>query len=174
MDQQTTRNTPFRQAVLALGSNLGDPLIYLQNACAAIKHLPEVRFLKESNIYRTSPVGFSAQRDFLNAAVLIETTRSPETLLGMCLGIESAFGRQRSVPNGPRTLDLDLIAMEHTVCSSADLILPHPRFRERAFVCYPLKDLFPDEHCFGIPFGPLCFPEDQQVWKTGFSLSKNS
>jgi len=160
----------FRQVVLALGTNIGNKAENLQNTVDALSLLPNVKILKASNVYTTSPVGYANQDDFLNAVLLIQTTNSPEMLLGMCLGIEAVSGRRRLFQNGPRVIDIDLIAYEGKVCNTAELILPHTRFKERAFVCYPLADLFPGMSCLGIPFSLSEFP-GQKI--TGTSIQLN-
>lgn len=132
------------RAVLALGSNLGDREGYLTFAVSALSTLPQTTVLKESNRRETQPVGvpeaFSGML-FLNAALLIETMLSPEQLLEAALAIEAEAGRVRTVRNGPRPLDIDLILYEGVRCSSERLTLPHPRAHMRAFVLEPLQDL---------------------------------
>ena len=160
-------------AVIALGSNLGDSLQILQDAVKALARIPGIQVVKGSQIYRTAPVGYQDQDDFLNGAVLIRTILSPETLLGICLGIEAGFGRERRILNGPRTLDLDLIAMEDELRCDPVLTLPHPRYDQRAFVCFPLRDLFPAGDCLGLVFSHQTFP-GQIIQKTAFSLTDPS
>lgn len=132
------------RAVLALGTNMGDREENLKSAVQSMALLPETQILITSYIYETEPVGFLDQPLFLNAAAVIETSLSPRALLGACLGIEAAFGRVRRIKNGPRVLDIDLLAYENEISEDKELILPHPRIRERAFVLAPLFDLFPD------------------------------
>lgn len=141
------------RAVLSVGSNQGNSAEILQRAVAAIDLLPQTRVLQASRVYRTAPWGYLDQPDFLNAALLVETELSPCALLGACLGIEAAFKRVRTFPNAPRTLDIDLIIMQGVHMNTEELTLPHPRFRERAFVLAPLKDLFPNGVALGEPFG---------------------
>ena len=102
------------KAVIALGSNLEDRKKNILLTYEAIEKLPNTRILKKSNIYETEPWGFSEQGMFLNSCVLVETELSPKALLGACLGIEAAFGRVRTIKNGPRILDLDLICYENS------------------------------------------------------------
>ena len=128
-------------AYIALGTNLGNLEQNLNNAVAALDRVPGVQVTARSKRYKTEPVGYTEQPDFLNAAVRVETTRSPEALLGACLGIEAAMGRVRTVKNGPRVLDLDLLLYENETRSTAELILPHPRMLERTFVLQPLCDI---------------------------------
>ena len=105
-------------AYIALGTNLGNLEQNLNNAVAALDRVPGVQVTARSKRYKTEPVGYTEQPDFLNAAVRVETTRSPEALLGACLGIEAAMGRVRTVKNGPRVLDLDLLLYENETRSS--------------------------------------------------------
>ena len=98
--------------VVGLGSNLGDRLQNLQFAVDTLRLVPKTRVAAVSRVYETEPVGFTEQPDFLNAAVLLETDLSPKTVLGICLGIEAAAGRRRTIKDGPRILDLDVLLYE--------------------------------------------------------------
>lgn len=129
------------QAIIALGSNLGDRAGHLVAALRALDAPPAGRVLAVSPVYETAPVSDIAQPDFLNAVCALETTLPPEELLTVLLEIEARRGRVRSQPNGPRTLDLDLLFYENEERATPLLTLPHPRFAERAFVCAPLLDL---------------------------------
>lgn len=142
----------MRKAVLGLGSNLGDRLENLRGALQALGALPHTRLLASSPVYETEPVGYTAQPLFLNAAALVETGLSPHALLGACLGIEAAKGRVRTLANGPRVLDIDVLLMEGISLNEEELTLPHPRMGERAFVLAPLADLFPDGFPLGFDF----------------------
>lgn len=139
----------MRRAVLALGGNLGDRMEALRRAADALDALVDTRVEAVSNVYETDPVGYTDQPPFLNAALLVETGLSPHALLGACLGIEAALGRVRTIKNGPRTVDIDLLMMEGVTCGEAELTLPHPRMRQRAFVLIPMRDLFADLCVFG-------------------------
>ena len=130
-------------AYIALGSNLGGRLGYLQRAVDALVALPGTQVLAISQVYETDPVGCAAQGAFLNAAAGVRTELSVRALLGACLGIEAALGRRREAALGPRVIDLDLLEYGDTRCGSAELILPHPRMMERAFVLRPLCDICP-------------------------------
>lgn len=159
------------QVVLGLGSNMGDRLSFLQFALDALRRVPKVRLRAASHVYETAPVGYDDQPDFLNAAVLLETDLSPKTVLGLCLGIEAAAGRLRSVPNGPRVLDMDVLLYENIRSDSFELTLPHPAMTQRAFVLAPLGDLFPDGHAPGLRFGALLRDMDLSgVRKTALEL----
>ncbi|MDR2981399.1 MAG: 2-amino-4-hydroxy-6-hydroxymethyldihydropteridine diphosphokinase [Puniceicoccales bacterium] len=128
------------QAIIALGSNLGDRLRHFSNALMALNSA-ETQVISTSSIYETEPVGVVGQSLFLNAACAVNTILTPEELLERLLSIELANGRVRTTPNGPRTLDLDLLFFENEIRTTTQLILPHPRYLERDFVCIPLSEL---------------------------------
>lgn len=130
------------EAYVALGSNLGDRLRRLREAVARLHVLGTIEAV--SAVYETDPVGVTDQPAFLNAALRLRTDLRPEALLATLLGIESDLRRVRTVVNGPRTLDLDLLLYGDLVLDTADLTLPHPRLHERAFVLVPLADIAPD------------------------------
>ncbi len=98
-----------------------------------------------SGLYSTRPVGYADQPRFLNAVVALETELAPRALLDALLAIEHDFGRDRSagIPNGPRTLDLDMLMLGDLCLREAGLELPHPRLAERAFVLVPLNEIAP-------------------------------
>ncbi len=132
------------RAVIALGSNLGEREAFLDSAQTAIATLPGTTLLRTSRRYDTAPEGVPAEFQslrFLNAAVLIRTSLAPEALLRELNAIEEKSGRVRTVRNGPRTLDLDIILYEGATSSDPRLTLPHPRASTRSFVLAPLADL---------------------------------
>lgn len=131
----------MKKAYIGIGTNIGDRLNNLTNAVKSLELLPETLVTKVSSVYETEPWGYTDQDDFLNACVEVQTNLSPKTLLGACLGIEAAFGRERPFKNAPRTLDMDLLLYEDVVMNEKELTLPHPRIGERAFVLVPLKDI---------------------------------
>jgi len=130
------------RAVLSVGSNLGDRMGHLQGALDALAERVDV--IAISGIYETSPVGGPEQDDFLNAVIIVETTLAPHELLVLCQQVEADRNRVREVRWGPRTLDVDIIAMDDTVLDDPSLTLPHPRAHERAFVCVPWLDVDAD------------------------------
>lgn len=136
------------QAVLALGANLGDRLSALQGAIDALASTEGVEMLAVSGVYSTEPVGGPEQDDYLNAVVLIDTELTPHELLALAHRIEADHERTREIRWGPRTLDIDLIVMRRAdgeiILDTDDLVLPHPRAYERAFVCVPWADVEPD------------------------------
>ncbi len=144
-DTMTGGMRPIRQAVLAFGSNLGERHARLQGGVSTLEDTPEVTVVAISSVYETEPVGGPPDAGkFLNAVVLIDTTLTVHTLLDRALAIEDAFGRQRSEPNAPRTLDVDLIVVGGRVADDEQLVLPHPRAHERAFVLVPWLEIDPE------------------------------
>ena len=143
-------------AYVALGANLGDPIATVNTAVEALKGLPRSRLLAVSSLYRTAPVGLKDQPDFINAVAALETELTPTALLEELFAIEAHFGRQRSVRNAPRTLDLDLLLHGSTRSNNPAVILPHPRMHERAFVLAPLMEIAPELDIPGHgPIAPL-------------------
>ncbi|MBQ6066771.1 MAG: 2-amino-4-hydroxy-6-hydroxymethyldihydropteridine diphosphokinase [Clostridia bacterium] len=129
------------KAYIALGSNMGDAAVNLNGAVAALNLVPGVTVTKVSGFYLTKPWGYADQPDFTNACCEVETSLSPEALLGVCLGIEAGMGRVRVIKNGPRVIDLDLLLYGEEQRCTEELTLPHPRMWEREFVLRPLLDL---------------------------------
>jgi len=129
------------RAVISLGSNIGDKFSYLQSAVNEINELSDSEILICSSVYKTKPVGFEDQEDFLNAVLILETAFNAEELLMKLLIIELNLGRERSIKWGPRTIDLDLIDYEKLVLNSDKLTLPHPRAYERCFVLKPWNEI---------------------------------
>jgi len=130
-------------AFVGLGSNLDDPQRQVALALAELAALPQTRVIGASSLYRSAPVGYASQPDFINAVAKLDTLLEPVRLLEALQAIEAAHGRRRSFPNAPRTLDLDLLLYADRKLDSAELTLPHPRLHERAFVLKPLLELEP-------------------------------
>jgi 2-amino-4-hydroxy-6-hydroxymethyldihydropteridine diphosphokinase len=145
-DTLTGEMHPIRRCVLAIGSNLGERLNNLQGAVNSLADTPDVWVTAVSPVYETAPVDApDGSRDFLNAVVLADTTLSARTLLERALAVEDAYGRERSTErNAPRTLDVDLIVVGDREADDDDLVLPHPKAHERAFVLAPWLDVEPD------------------------------
>ncbi len=131
-------------AYVALGANLGDPASMVRAAFAALANLPHSRVARTSSLYRTAPVGITAQPDFINAVAALETQLAPEALLEALLDVEQRFGRTRGEINGPRCIDLDLLLYDDLELELPRLTLPHPRLHLRAFVLLPLAEIAPD------------------------------
>jgi len=136
------------EAILSLGSNLGNRLALLVQAREALDSLPQTRLVASSRVYRTEPVDVPADSragTFLNALVVLETALAPPVLLAAAHAIELQLGRTRSaIRNAPRTIDIDLIACGNLRLDTPALQLPHPRAHLRRFVCEPLAELRPD------------------------------
>jgi len=131
-------------AFVALGSNLQIPVAQVNLAFDALDKLPDTTLLQRSSLYKTPPVGYDNQPDFINAVALLETTLEPADLLAQLLAIETAQGRERPFPNAPRVLDLDLLLYDDLVMNTPTLTLPHPRLHERGFVLFPLAEIASD------------------------------
>ncbi len=133
-----------QRAYIALGSNLADPEAQVNRAFTALAQLPRSRLLARSSLYRSAPVGYADQADFINAVARLETELSAHDLLQSLLSIERTFGRVRDFRNAPRTLDLDLLLYANLMFHEPGLSLPHPRMHERAFVLLPLLEIAPE------------------------------
>ena len=131
-------------AVVGLGSNLEDPEAHVRRAFAELAALPETWLAARSPLYRTAPVGYADQPPFVNACARVETRLAPRALLEALLAIERRHGRTREIPDGPRTLDLDLLLYGGATIDEPGLRVPHPRAHERAFVLAPLVDVWPE------------------------------
>lgn len=145
----TRKKRASKKAYLALGSNIGDGEKNISRAYDALNAVPGIAVTKKSKIYTTAPWGYTEQADFTNACCEIETSLSPEALLGACLGIEAAMGRVREFKNGPRIIDIDIIMYENETRNTDELKLPHPFFSERDFVLRPLLDVSNDGSVLG-------------------------
>lgn len=130
------------KAVIALGSNIGNPKENLDLAIALLREAADVE--KVSSYYVTKPVGYEDQPDFVNAVCIIESQLPAIELLNMLHGIEKAMGRERTIKWGPRTIDLDIIQYGTILSSAEELTLPHPRAYERKFVLEPWAEIEPD------------------------------
>jgi 2-amino-4-hydroxy-6-hydroxymethyldihydropteridine diphosphokinase len=132
------------RAFVALGGNVNGPAARLLAVMGEFDTLPHTRLLRASSLYRTAPVGYADQPDFINAAVLLETGLSPDALMGELLAMEARHGRVRHLRNGPRTLDLDLLLYDGLILDGPALIVPHPRLHLRSFVLAPLVEIEPE------------------------------
>jgi 2-amino-4-hydroxy-6-hydroxymethyldihydropteridine diphosphokinase len=126
-----------------IGGNIGDRLVNLENARNSIEQKCG-NIQKQSSIYETEAWGYKDQPSFYNQALCIETALSPQDLMATLLAIEQAMGRERLMPLGPRTIDLDIIYYNQTIIETPTLMIPHPRLSERNFVLAPLAEIAPD------------------------------
>jgi len=132
----------MKTAYIGLGSNVGDREAMITRGIAALREAG-IRVVRQSSLYATEPVDAPPQQWFLNAVVQAETGLMPRQLLREIGKIEREFGRQRIVPRGPRTLDLDILLYGTSVVHTQELEIPHPRLAERRFVLVPLAEIAP-------------------------------
>ena len=158
-------------AYISLGSNMGDRESYLEKAINILGSHGKIEVTKRSSMYETDPVGFTEQDQFLNMVIEIRTSLSPETLLHQCLQVEIDLGREREFKWGPRIIDLDILLFNHETIEAENLLIPHPRMQERAFVLIPLLEVAPSiEHpSFNAPLAEFLdeIPDKEGVrlWK---------
>jgi len=126
---------------IGVGSNLGDRRGYIDKAIAALEKTDGIKVSRVSSIYETLPVGGPPQGRFLNGVIEIETCLKPRMLLSELNRIEVSLGRARTVKNGPRTIDLDILYYGDEDIKEDDLIIPHPKIDEREFVLRGLREL---------------------------------
>jgi 2-amino-4-hydroxy-6-hydroxymethyldihydropteridine diphosphokinase len=131
-------------AFVGIGSNLQDPVRHVRDALVELDQLPHTRLVKQSSLYRTAPIGYAAQADYINAVAQLETALPAERLLAELQDVEKRHGRSRSFANAPRTLDLDVLLYGDGAVQLPQLDVPHPRMHERAFVLKPLVEIAPD------------------------------
>ena len=129
-----------RTVWLSLGANLGDRQENLLRGMGVL--LAEgMEFVECSGIYETEPVGYQDQPQFLNLVLKVKTALLPSEILALCRKAEEALKRERNIPWGPRTLDVDILLIDDQVLTEPELVVPHPRMRERAFVLGPLAEI---------------------------------
>jgi 2-amino-4-hydroxy-6-hydroxymethyldihydropteridine diphosphokinase len=129
---------------IALGSNLGDRELYLQQAREKLMASPNIHLMRTSSIYETAPVGKIDQPSFLNQVIEVRTAFAPADLLAAMLQVEVALGRVRDERWGPRTIDLDLLAFGNRAVQQPRLRLPHPELHRRRFVLQPWAEIAPE------------------------------
>ena len=127
---------------LGLGSNIGDRESNIQQALEQLQ-TDDLRLLRVSSLYETEPMGFSDQPWFLNQVAEFETELQPPQALHLIQAVEKNLGRKREIVNGPRTIDIDILLFGDVIMKTAELTIPHPRYRERRFVLEPLLELNP-------------------------------
>jgi 2-amino-4-hydroxy-6-hydroxymethyldihydropteridine diphosphokinase len=127
---------------MGLGSNMGDRELLLRRALEQLAG-PDLRLLRTSGLYETEPIGLREQAWFLNLVAEFETSLFPKQLLHRAQRVERDLGRKRTVANGPRTVDIDILLYGNTAMECDELTIPHPRYHERRFVLAPLAELNP-------------------------------
>jgi 2-amino-4-hydroxy-6-hydroxymethyldihydropteridine diphosphokinase len=134
---------PLKRVYLGLGSNMGDREAQIASALEAL-NTPDLRLLRKSSLYETEPIGFKDQAWFLNMGGEFETDLFPKQLLHRMQKVELSMGRVRSIRNGPRTIDIDVLLYGNSVIKTEELEIPHPRYRERRFTLVPMAELSPN------------------------------
>jgi 2-amino-4-hydroxy-6-hydroxymethyldihydropteridine diphosphokinase len=142
-------------AIIALGSNLGDKAANIAQAIERLTARGDVTLVSRSADYRTEPWGNTDQDWFVNACIGVATQLAPHALLARCLEVERELGRTRSTRWGPRVIDLDILVYRNETIATSGLTLPHPRIAERAFVLVPLAEIAPDLTIQGRRVGDL-------------------
>jgi 2-amino-4-hydroxy-6-hydroxymethyldihydropteridine diphosphokinase len=135
---------PTYDAILALGSNIGNRIENIDEAIRRLGSGGVVEVIARSRLYRTAPWGVLDQDWFVNACVAVRTKLSPHALLKHCQGVENDMGRVRARHWGPRVIDVDILVFRDRQIRDPDLVVPHPLIAERGFVLVPLRDVAPD------------------------------
>ncbi|MBA4396763.1 MAG: 2-amino-4-hydroxy-6-hydroxymethyldihydropteridine diphosphokinase [Syntrophus sp. (in: bacteria)] len=128
---------------VGLGANMGRPAAQCNEATQKMHATNDIQVVRRSSLYRSEPVGDRQQDWFVNAVVEIRTLLQPGELLPALLSIETAMGRKRDAPGGPRIIDLDLLLYGQQVIEGQDIVIPHPAFHKRRFVLVPLHEIAP-------------------------------
>ncbi|MFF6017677.1 2-amino-4-hydroxy-6-hydroxymethyldihydropteridine diphosphokinase [Lysinibacillus fusiformis] len=137
----------MKDVYLSIGTNIGERYENLQQAVALLREKENVEVVRVSSVYETAAVGYTDQADFLNIAVHLKTDASSTEMLKICQSIEQELGRVREFRWGPRIIDLDILLYNQETIETENLLVPHPRMYERAFVLVPLVEITP------APFG---------------------
>lgn len=137
-------------AFIALGSNIAPRLEHLKQAQNLLRQAHGVQVKAASPIYETAPKGYTDQADFLNQVLMVETILEARDLIAIGVHIEEQLKRVKTIKDGPRTIDVDLLAYEREQYITEQLTLPHPRLADRAFVLVPWADIAPDFHVVGL------------------------
>lgn len=155
------------EAIVGIGSNMGDKISNVDNAIKALANLKGINVERVSNYYETIPFNVpDKQENYINCCVRLSTVYTVRVLLGICLGIESAMGRERKYRFCPRVIDIDVLAYGKERINDDELIVPHPRIKERAFVMIPMNDVCADKK-----FGVLDFSEEfKAIDKSGIRM----
>lgn len=137
----------MKDVYLSIGTNMGERYENLQQAVALLREKENIEVVRVSSVYETAAVGYTDQADFLNIAVHLKTDASSTEMLKICQSIEQELGRVREFRWGPRIIDLDILLYNQENIETENLLVPHPRMYERAFVLVPLVEITP------APFG---------------------
>lgn len=129
---------------IGLGSNLGDRLINIKNACKELLQNNNIILVKSSLIEETDPVDYLDQQPFLNQIILVETNILPDSLLTELKSIEISLGRKKTILKGPRIIDLDILLYDNTIQNTSELTIPHPEIKNRLFILKHLVEIDPD------------------------------
>ena len=131
-------------AYIGFGSNIGDRLAYIQSAIHALSKTEGITLQRISSVYKTDPIGYETQAQFLNGAAAIQTHLPPLSLLHILKDIETTIGRQHRIRWGPREIDLDILIYGDMCLQTEKLVIPHPEMHRRRFVLAPLAEIAPD------------------------------
>jgi 2-amino-4-hydroxy-6-hydroxymethyldihydropteridine diphosphokinase len=142
-------------AYVGVGSNLDQPANHVRRALDEMGAIRGTQLRAKSSLYRSAPTGYAAQPDFVNAVAALETGLSAAELFAELKALEKRHGRERTFPNAPRTLDLDLLLYGEEHIATSTLTVPHPRMHERAFVLRPLLEISPELEAYK-PFLEAC------------------
>ncbi len=134
----------MESVIIALGSNIEPKVSHLNQAINLMSQLDYLEVLKQSTVYQTVPKGYADQDDFYNMVVEVSANTTPTQLLSDLQEIERELKRKRTIKNGPRTIDLDILLMGNQTSDTDELVVPHPRMHERAFVLVPLTEIAPN------------------------------
>lgn len=157
----------MNRVYLGLGTNMGDRKAYLESACDILNNNEKIEITKKSKIYETKAWGYTEQSDFLNMCIELNTSLDKYELLKVCQDIEEKLNRKRVIRWGPRTIDIDILFFNDIISEEENLLIPHPRIKERAFVLIPLMDLNDklviDKNTIDIYLNSLTDEERQEV-----------
>ena len=143
------------EVFISMGGNIGDPSITIDDALAHLSMQHGIEVVTRSPFYKTPPWGKTDQAEFVNACACLKTSLSPQELLQTLLSVEIRMGRVRGERWGPRIIDLDILTFADQIVTQDNLIIPHPRIAERAFVLVPLRDIAPNFTLGGVHIDKL-------------------
>lgn len=151
---------------IGLGSNVGDRLKNIRTAVSKLNSSNKIKVVNASSIWETEPIGNKDQNWYLNAVTVVETDQSPHDLLKVCKKIEKDIGRKKTYKWGPREIDLDILMFNKNIVKSKNLLIPHPEILNRAFVVYPLVEVYPEiDKVFNIEKDKIMRKLDRQIVK---------